>query len=149
MMRATYLLTLSLLLWLGAQAQGFDSTLAKQYGADEYGMKMYVLVILKTGSSTLQDKDSISALFSGHMANIGRLADAGQLVVAGPFGKNDKDFRGIFILDVKTTDEARALLQTDPAIAAHLLEPELLPWYGSAALPAYLPVHKKIAKSSP
>lgn len=148
-MRAAYLLTLSLLLWLGAQAQGFDSTLAKQYGADEYGMKMYVLVMLKTGPGTLQNKDSINALFRGHMANIGRLADAGKLVVAGPFEKNDKAYRGLFILDAKTLDEARALLQTDPAIAAHLLEPEMLLWYGSAALPAYLPVHEKIAKSSP
>ena len=34
----------------------YDSTMASQLGADDYGMKTYVLVILKTGPSDIQDK---------------------------------------------------------------------------------------------
>ena len=82
------------------------------------------------------------------MKNINRLAEAGKLIVAGPMQKNDKNYRGIFILNVKTIDEAAILMKTDPAIHAGLLEPEFFGWYGSAALPMYLPYSAKIEKES-
>jgi len=122
----------------------FNKALADSLGADEYGMKMYVLVILKTGNSTITDKSKIDSLFKGHMQNIGRLADQGKLVVAGPMKKNDKNYRGIFILNVKTIAEANALLETDPAVKAKLLDAETYEWYGSAALPLYLKHHDEV-----
>jgi uncharacterized protein YciI len=126
-----------------------DTVLAKKLGADEYGMKMYVFVILKSGSNKTTDRQFIDSCFIGHLANIGKLADAKQLVVAGPFEKNDADFRGLFILNVSTIEEAKKLLMTDPAIKAELLKPEMYQWYGSAALPEYLSAHDKIWKSKP
>lgn len=122
----------------------YNKTLADSLGADKYGMKMYIFVILKTGSNTTTDKTKLDGLFRGHMENITKLANAGKLVVAGPFKKNDKSFRGIFILNVKTTAEALELLDKDPAIKEKVLEAEILEWYGSAALPMYLPFHDKI-----
>lgn len=122
----------------------FNKPLADSLGADKYGMKMYVFVILKTGSNTTTDKTKLDGLFRGHMENITRLANSGKLVVAGPFKKNDKNFRGIFILNVKTAAEALELLDKDPAIKEKVLEAEILEWYGSAALPMYLPFHNKI-----
>ncbi len=124
----------------------YDKALADSLGADDYGMRKYVLVILKTGSNKITDKATSDSLFGGHMKNIQRLADAGKLVVAGPLGKNDKEYRGIFILSVKTKQEATSLLDTDPAIKAKLLEAELYEWYGTAALPMYLPFYKKLEK---
>ncbi|MBL0146157.1 MAG: hypothetical protein IPP48_10620 [Chitinophagaceae bacterium] len=126
-----------------------DTTLSKKLGADEYGMKMYVFVILKTGDNKTQDKSFIDSCFAGHMTNIERLSMANQLIVAGPFEKNDSDFRGLFILNVKTIKEATQLLKTDPAIKANLLKVELYPWYGSAALSEYLNTHNKIWKIKP
>ena len=123
-----------------------DSILAKSLGADDYGMKKYVLVILKTGSKTIADKAITDSLFAGHLKNINRLADLKKLIVAGPFGKNENDFRGIFILDVSSFEEAKKLLETDPAIKAKLLEFLLYNWYGSAALPEYLKTDNKIRK---
>lgn len=122
----------------------YNKTLADSLGADKYGMKMYIFVILKTGSNTTTDKSKLDGLFRGHMENITKLASSGKLVVAGPFKKNDKSFRGIFILNVKTTAEALELLDKDPAIKEKVLEAEILEWYGSAALPMYLPFHEKI-----
>jgi len=124
----------------------YDSVLAKTLGADNYGMKKYVFVILKTGLNTRASKALSDSLFAGHMKNINRLADAGKLVVAGPFRKNDQQYRGIFILNVSTIDEAKELLQTDPAIKGGLLSAELIPWYGSAALSEHLKVHDRIWK---
>ena len=128
----------------------YDSTLALRLDADEYGMKRYVLAILKTGPDTTTDKKYISEKFKGHLANIDRLVKEKKIIVAGPMEKNKKSYRGIFILqNVDGVEEARELLQTDPAIKAGLLEPELYIWYGSAALPVYLEASDKIWKKSP
>lgn len=126
-----------------------DTTLAKKLGADDYGMKMYVFVILKTGDNKTTDKQFIDSCFTGHLTNIGRLAETRQLIVAGPFGKNNDDFRGLFILNVTSIAEANKLLETDPALKANLLRAELYPWYGSAALPEYLDISDKIWKIKP
>ena len=78
-----------------------------------------------------------------------RMAEAGKLVVAGPIGKNDHSYRGIFILNTTSFEEAHELLQGDAAIANNLLEPLLFNWYGSAALPEYLDASDKIWKVKP
>lgn len=124
----------------------YDKALADSLGGDDYGMKNYILVILKTGPKKIEDKKVLDSLFKGHMENIGRLAKKGKLIVAGPLEKNDKTYRGIFILNVKTIEEANALLETDPTIKEKVLEAEVFKWYGSAALPSYLPNHEKIEK---
>ncbi|MBK8347625.1 MAG: hypothetical protein IPL08_08330 [Saprospiraceae bacterium] len=124
----------------------YDKKLADSLGADDYGMKSYIFAILKTGPSSITDKEERSKLFKGHMENIKRLADEGKLHVAGPFGKNDLSYRGMFILNVKTIDEAKVLCDSDPAIKAGIFTVELIPWYGSAALGEYIKVSKKINK---
>lgn len=124
----------------------YDSILAQKLGADDYGMKSYVLVILKTGSNTTSDNAFIDSCFRGHMNNISRLVDEGKLIVAGPLGKNENKYRGIFIFNVPTIEEAEQLVLTDPAINSNLLEADLYSWYGSAALPVYLDAALKIGK---
>jgi len=123
----------------------FDSIKAQQYGADEYGMKMYVMAFLKRGPN--RDRDSTEAynLQRAHMDNINRLVEEGKMVLAGPFG-GDGDLRGIYIFNVATVEEAKALTETDPAIQAGSLVMELLPWYGSAAVVGIVKEHEKIAK---
>lgn len=116
-----------------AQESRYDSSLAAELGADEYGMKTYVLAFLKSGPVKLEDAAERAALQRGHMKNISRLAEEGKLIVAGPFfGKGE--LRGIYIFDVQTLEEAEALTNTDPAIQAGTLVMELHLWYGSAAL---------------
>lgn len=41
----------------------YDSVLAKKLGADDYGMKWYVLAILKTGGNEIQDKPTRNLIF--------------------------------------------------------------------------------------
>ncbi len=119
-------------------------------GGDEYGMKSYYLIILKTGTNTTTDKELINESFRGHMNNINRLVEEEKLIVAGPLEKNGNNYRGIFILNnVKSLEEAKEILQTDPAIKNGLLDFEIFTWYGSAALPEYLPFSDKIWKLKP
>ncbi len=127
----------------------YDFELADKLGADEYGMKTYVLVILKSGENTSTDKAVLDSCFSGHMNNIARLVEENKMIVAGPMMQNDSNYRGIFILNVATFDEANALLDGDPAINAHFLDAELYIWYGSAALPEYLNASDKVWKIKP
>lgn len=131
-----------------AQNKTYDSVLAKKLGADEYGMKGYILVLLKTGPNKTTNQPFIDSCFAGHMQNMGVMVKAEKLVVAGPLGKNDKTYRGIFILNLTSIEEAEKLLQTDPAISSGLLAAELYKWYGSAALSEYLPFAEKISKNS-
>jgi uncharacterized protein YciI len=125
----------------------YDEALAKKFGADEYGMKTYVFCLLKTGSNTTATPQEQKALFEGHMANIMRLAKENKLTVAGPFMKNDKNYRGIFILNCAKIEEAEALVNTDPAVKAKIFEAELTLWYCSAALMNVNSLHQTIAKN--
>ncbi len=124
----------------------YDEALAKSLGGDSHGMKQYVLVILKDGSNTGIDAKQKGEIFRGHMDNIQRLANEGKLYLAGPFGKNDSNYRGIFIFNVATVDEAKALVETDPAIKNKVLAAEFFPWYGTAALGKVNEIHNQIAK---
>ena len=126
----------------------FDKALADSLGADQYGMKMYVMVILKSGTGNITDKAKRDSIFRGHMSNIGRMAKLGKLVIAGPFEKNEQNYRGIYIFNA-TLEETRQLVLTDPAVKEKLLEPEIYQWYGSAALPVYLPYHEKVWTQKP
>lgn len=131
-----------------AQKPVYDSILAKKLGADERGMKKYVFCILKTGPATITDTAKKDSLFAGHMKNIGRLADEGKLAIAGPFMKNDRNYRGIYIFNVATIKEAEELTLTDPAIKVGVFVVELTEWYGSAALMATPEIHKKLEKKN-
>lgn len=147
-----FVLTLTLLTFSAvAQTENpnYDRELAEKMGADAYGMKSFMLVMLRSGSNTTTDQRVIDSCFAGHMENIHRLVEDKKLIVAGPFGKNESSYRGIFILDVANMDEAKDLLRTDPAIREKLLEAEIYPWYGSAALPAYLETSDKIWQKKP
>jgi len=125
----------------------FDRELATKLGADARGMRMYVLCILKTGPRDAEIKGKErDEIFAGHFANIGRLADEGKLAVAGPFGKNDKSYRGLYIFNVSTIEEAEKLVVLDPAVKAGVFVPDLTPWYGSAAMMVVSETHKRLEK---
>jgi uncharacterized protein YciI len=124
----------------------YDAALAQRLGADERGMRPYVLVILKTGPATNLSDEERTRLFNGHMANINRLAEEGRLVVAGPLGANERQYRGIFIFTVSTIEEAAALVATDPAVEAGVFAYEAYPWYGSAALMELPAIHQRLQR---
>jgi uncharacterized protein YciI len=127
----------------------YDPILAEKLGSDNFGMKSYLLIILKTGANKTTDKTFINNCFRGHMENINLLVKQGKMIVAGPLGKNDNKFRGIFILNLNNIEEAKILMQNDTAIKEGLLDFDIYNWYGSAALPEYLKLSDKIWKVKP
>lgn len=126
----------------------FDAELARSLGADDYGMRSYVLVILKTGPNKVPEGPERTEMFKGHFANMQRLAKAGKLAVAGPFDGTD-GWRGLFIFAVADIDEAKTLVATDPVIKSGEMIAEFHKYYGSAALMQVNQIHQTIAQKSP
>ena len=125
----------------------FDAELAAELGADDYGMRRYVMAFLKAGPTPPDDPARARELQAAHMANIRRMAEEGQLVLAGPF-MDDTDIRGIYLFATDDLHEASEWTATDPAVQAGSLVMELHPWYGSAAVMKVLEIHPTIAKES-
>lgn len=130
----------------------FDAALATRTGADERGMRRYVLVILKTGPTRVPDGAARDTMFAGHMANISRLAKAGKLALAGPFMQDPAGWRGLYVFAVDDIEEAKALVATDPVIIQGEMVADYHPWYGSAAATLLPEWHDRLvppAKATP
>lgn len=126
-------------------APAFDPELARQVGADERGMRNYVLVILKSGPNKVPAGPERDEMFKGHFANIERLSAEGKLVLAGPLDGVD-GWRGLFVLAVADIDEARRHVGTDPVIVQGEMVAEYHQYYGSAALMLMRDLHARLQK---
>ncbi len=91
-------------------------------------MKRYVFMLLETGANRNQDSVSSAEIQRGHMEHIAKLSASGKLVMAGPFEAADR-YRGLFVFDVETVEEAEALVQTDPAVSSGRLTPKTFYWW--------------------
>lgn len=123
----------------------YDEALAAKYGADEYGMRGYVLVILKTGPNRVPAGPERDEMFRGHFANMKRLSEEGKLVLAGPLD-GVEGWRGLFVFAVREVDEARQLAATDPVLIKGEMVAEYHKYYGSAALVGIRDAHERLAK---
>jgi uncharacterized protein len=94
-------------------------------------IKQFWLVVLKTGPMDKEITDTVrrKEIFAGHFSNMERLYNDGILKAAGPFGKNELTWRGLFIMDCKTKEEAENYVKTDPAVAAGVFVVDIVPWY--------------------
>jgi uncharacterized protein YciI len=87
--------------------------------------KKYIIVFLnKKSDATEISKEESSKIMEGHMANMGRLAQEGKLLAAGPFEGGG----GIFILNTASAEEAGEWISTDPGVQAQRWNIELLPY---------------------
>jgi uncharacterized protein YciI len=132
----------------GTVPAGYDAKLAESLGADDYGMRGYVLVILKAGPTPVPKGAARDEMFKGHFANMGRLAEAGKLALAGPLDGVD-GWRGLFVLAVDDIEEAKQLVATDPVIQHGEMVAEYHKYHGSAALMQVNALHAKVAKKNP
>jgi uncharacterized protein len=97
--------------------------------AEESRMTTVYLVLLKKGPArSAEQTDETRKIQEEHMANIRAMWAAKKLVVAGPLG-DDGDIRGIFVFQVGSLEEAKALAASDPAVKAGRLVAEIHPWW--------------------
>lgn len=131
--------------YAGPASPTFDEALASTLGADDYGMRQYVLVILKTGPTPVPAGAERDEMFRGHFANMNRLAAEGKLALAGPLDGVD-GWRGLFILAVSDLEEAEAIVATDPVVIHGEMVAEYHKYYGTAALMLVREAHEKVAR---
>ncbi len=127
-MKKIFLITLSFLMVSG-MVVGQDNKEKEKDKKPAFRVDQYWFVMIKTGPKSDFDSITKAGLFAGHMSNMGKLHKEGILKAAGPFGKNEFTWRGIFILDCKTKEEAEQYVATDPAVAAGLFAVDIVPWY--------------------
>lgn len=100
-------------------------------GDTTYIMKKYFLCIYLSGKKAHEHtKQELNKIQEGHLANINKYAALGKINIAGPFG-DDTEKRGILIFDVATIEEAKKILDEDPAVKAGRLTYEIHPWWGA------------------
>ena len=131
---------------LAGEPASYDAELAEALGADEYGMRSYVFVMLKTGPAEITDADVRAELFASHFANMSQLAEEGKLVLAGPLMEAG-DNRGILVLNADSIEAAQGMVAGDAAVTAGIFTAEYYRYYGSAALMQLNDIHSRIQKT--
>lgn len=106
----------------------------------------YSFVTLKKGPHwSTDDTPENNALQAAHLAHLSAMADAGHMLVAGPFSDQvDETIRGICIYRVPL-EEARAFANADPRVEAGHLVVEVMTWWtqkGAVAFPLAAPAPK-------
>ena len=108
--------------------------LATAESKPQYEMTTYVVGFFHRGPNwTAEQTEETRRIQEGHLANFGKLAEAGKLIVAGPFGDNS-DLRGMLIFKLNSVDEARTLMDADPALKTGRLTLDLHPWFAASGL---------------
>jgi len=96
--------------------------------AQEHKLVQFQMAILKKGPQwsvmKLEDRNKVMLQ---HRDSVFALLNSGKMVVAGPFA-DETDLAGIFVLRA-TADEAKTLVDQDPAVKAGLMSAEMHPWY--------------------
>lgn len=100
-------------------------------------MKTYLMVFLNEGPNREQIESEASQIQKDHLAYLTKMYQEGVLLMAGPF-KDDQKIKGILVLNITQIEEAKAIVEQDPAIKAGRLIAEYHLWYtksGTITLP--------------
>ena len=92
-------------------------------------MQTHPLCILFHGIAW-EDQNQRESALKAHEAYIGRLRAQGKLGAAGAI-EDPGDMQGLIIFKVIPPDEARRLMNADPAVLAGILRPEMHVWWSA------------------
>ena len=100
----------------------------------DWDMKAYQFVTL-TRNPDRPDLDSavLADIMTGHLAHLDSLYAAGIIRLVGPFG-DDRNMRGLALLDVPDSATAMAHMSVDPSVQAGIFILDSRPWWGPASI---------------
>lgn len=115
-----------------------SAVLAQESEENAPKMAQYFVGLIYRGPTWSREVTvEVQEVQAAHLANIDRLVESGEMVMAGPIG-DDGDLRGLFFYNVDTLEAARAIVDSDPAVQNGRLRVELHPWWGPASLATLL-----------
>jgi uncharacterized protein YciI len=96
--------------------------------AQENKMVQFQMAIMKKGPKWNATSDAEKGkVLHQHLRNVITLLQSGKAVVAGGFG-DESEIGGLFVFRATSPEEAKSWLDTDPAVKAELIVPEMHPW---------------------
>ena len=128
-MRKTFCIALFLTFAFAVSAQD-QREFSYTEGDTTYTMKRYVFMMLDKGTTRSQDSAEANKLQEQHLAHLNKLAEDGNLIVAGPFEGGGEHW-GLLIFDVETVEEAIKLEGEDPSVKSGRLKMNAFYWWGS------------------
>jgi uncharacterized protein YciI len=101
---------------------------AQQKDEPQHKLVQFQMAIMKKGPKWTGTADfERGGILGQHLGNLVTMLN-GKAVIAGPFG-DDTEIDGIFIFRTLSAKQAKSWVDTDPAVKAGLLVPEMHPWW--------------------
>ncbi len=99
-------------------------------GVAEKQQYIYVLKLIPrlNGAPAEAWTDADNKIVETHFHRLQKLLSEGKLILAGRTLNEDDTAFGIVILEVDSEDEARSLMDTDPAVSGAVMTAELYPY---------------------
>jgi uncharacterized protein len=93
-------------------------------------LEAFELVILRRPADAHEyDDETLDSIQREHLAYMGSLREAGQIVTNGPvLDQPDESMRGLVFYRTGSLEEARRLAEGDPAVQAGRLAVEVMTW---------------------
>lgn len=89
--------------------------------------RSYIFSYLVLDEPEKLSQEEMGEAMQGHFANMGDMADAGDLLIAGPLAdpRIDETYRGIFVFSTGNIEKGKSLFASDPSVKAGVFKPEL------------------------
>jgi uncharacterized protein YciI len=123
-------LTLEIRNWFGPKGIGAKiQDEMKTNPNPKFTMTKYYLVLLKRGPKPVDvSTPEGHKLLMEHLSNMKKMMAARTFLAAGSF-EGKEDLQGIFVVTAASPEEAKTIVDADPAVKAGDLTAEIHPWY--------------------
>lgn len=87
----------------------------------------YIFSYLVLDAPEKLSEEEMGTAMEGHFANMGTMAEAGDLLIAGPLAdpRIDETYRGIFVFSTGDIEKGKSLFASDPSVNAGVFKPEM------------------------
>jgi uncharacterized protein YciI len=99
----------------------------------KYEMGTFYLCLLVKPANWSADKMPEAQVVQAHFKHVQSLVASGKAAIAGPFVDNTR-IAGVFVMNVSSADEARALEEADPLVKSADFSVEVLKWWAAKGI---------------
>jgi uncharacterized protein YciI len=94
---------------------------------DESATRNYIFTYLVLDEPEKLSKAEMDDAMVGHFNNITRMAESGELLIAGPLAdpRIDERYRGIYVFSTGDIEQGKTTVRTDPSVQAGVFKAEM------------------------